>query len=413
MLWASEKNSMNKNYSTPLGLTSQFSFCGLPFRLDTYAGCSLSCSYCFARLRGGNNNTNRIRFADPILIISKFKNAYSKQNTGIISEFIRNRTPLHFGGMSDPFQPIEEKQNITYEVLKYLCSIKYPIVISTKSTLISKRKYLDILKENPNIVVQFSFSTTKDKLSEIIEPYSYKPSDILRTINTLSNEGINTTIRWQPYIPSVSESFEEFIERVENVGIKHIGFEHLKLPYEKNNLIWKRLISSLDFDIINFYKENNAINDGRELILPAELKIKNALKVKSILSKKNISFGSADNEIQYLSDSNCCCSGVDKFEGFENWNKFQIAYAIKKSNGNDITFDLIENEWHPKGAIDKHLNSKTRIPKTSENHNSVRNYIENRWENLNSNFNPINFLGVTESGRRDKNGMRIFEWKHK
>lgn len=404
---------MNKNYSTPLSLTSQFSFCGLPFRLDTYAGCALSCSYCFARLRGGNADTNKIRIAESEKIITKFKNAYKypDSNSGVNSEYIRNRTPLHLGGMSDPFQPIEEKHEVTYRVLKYLCEIEYPLVISTKSTLIGKQKYLDILKTNKNIVVQFSFSTTRDNLSDIIEPYSYNPSDILKTIELLSSSGIKTTIRWQPYIPNVSEPFEEFISRISSVGALHLSFEHLKLPFEKNNTLWKRLISNIDFDIKKFYIEKNAINDGRELILPAKFKLENAIQVKKLCIDNNISFGSADNDIQYLSDYDCCCSGVDQFEGFENWNKFQIAYAIKKSKGENITFDLIENEWYPKGAIDKHLNSKSRINKVNNTHNNVKNYILDRWENTKSPFNPINFLDIEYNNLKDELGRKVYEWK--
>jgi len=404
---------MNNSYSTPIGLTSQFSFCGLPFRLDTYAGCALSCSYCFARIRGGSADTNKIRIADSQKIITKFFNAEQspESNTGITSEYIRNRTPIHLGGMSDPFQPIEEKQEVTYRVLKYLCQIEYPIVISTKSTIIGKQKYLDILKTNRNLVVQFSFSTTRDTLSKILEPYSYDPSEILKTIELLSSHNINTTVRWQPYIPNVSESFEEFISRISSTGVKHLGFEHLKLPFEKNGTLWKRLISNINFDINKYYEENDAKIDGRELILPPDFKLKNANQIKKLCTDNNISFGSADNDIQYLSDYDCCCSGVDQFKGFENWNKFQIAHAIKKSNGNQITFDLIENEWFPKGAIDKHLNSKSRIPKQLKNHNTVKHYIMDRWENLNSIFNPTTFLGVKFSGLRDKNGIRIFEWE--
>ena len=406
---------MNRKYSTPLGLTSQFSFCGLPFRMDTYAGCALSCSYCFARLRGGNADTNKIRVANSDQIITKFKNANNKpnSNTSVISEFIRNKTPLHLGGMSDPFQPIEEKYETTYKVLEYLCKINYPIVISTKSTLIGKQKYLDLLKTNPNIVVQFSFSTTDDKTSLVVEPYSFKPSEILKTIDLLSKSKIKTTIRWQPYIPQVSESFDEFISRVSSVGARHLGFEHLKLPLEKNNILWKRLISNLDFNILEFYKSEGAISDGRELILPAKYKIKNALEVKSICHRNNLTFGSADNEIQYLSDNDCCCSGVDQFEGFENWNKFQISYAIKKSKGNLISFDLIEDEWFPKGAVDKHLNSKSRIQNNTMTHNSVKNYILDRWENLKSPFNPINFLDIEYNGLKDKNGIKIYEWSNR
>lgn len=402
---------MSKEYNTPLGLTSQFSFCGLPLRLDTYAGCALSCTYCFARLRGGNANTNKIRFADPNLIIAKFKNAIEQveRASGVVAELIRNRTPLHFGGMSDPFQPLEKKEKISLKVLQYLCSIDYPIVISTKSTLLSTPEYLNVLTSNKNIVVQFSFSTLNDSISEIVEPYSFPPSEILKSILKLSEANVKTTVRWQPYIPKVSESHLEFISKISETGIKHLGFEHLKLPIEKNNPLWQKLTTKLDFEIRAFYIKNKSKADGREFILPPEYKIKTALLIKEELKKRNITFGSADNDIQYLSDNNCCCSGVDQFEGFDNWNKFQIAFAVKKSMGNQITFDLIANEWRPKGSIDKYLNSESRITK-NESHNRIEDYIIHRWENLSSDFNPTRFYGVKDSGLRDNNGFRIFDW---
>lgn len=398
-------------YTTPIGLTSQFSFCGLPLRLDTYAGCGLSCTYCFARLRGGSALTSKIRKADPIEIIKSIKSAHMspERTTGMVSEFLRNRTPIHFGGMSDPFQPIEKKERITYTVLKYLCSIAYPLVISTKSPLVAEDVYLELLKSNPNVVIQFSFSTCNDEISKIVEPHSFRPSEILKAIEKVSKSGINTTIRWQPYIPNVSESPELFVQSIAGVGVKHIGFEHLKLPLEKDHILWKRLLSNLKFDIKEYYKNLGAFVDGRELILPAEYKVIKALEVRDEAHKYSLSFGSADNDIQYLSDFDCCCSGVDQFDGFEKWNKFQIAYAIKKSKGNEIRFDSIINEWHPDGAIDNYLNSKSRI-KALEEHNKIRDYIEKRWEDLNSTFNPTKFHGVIFNGNVDENGFKIYNW---
>ncbi len=405
---------MKETYKNTLGLTSQFSFCGLPFRLDTYAGCALSCNYCFARLRGGNLLSNRIRIADPTQIINRFKNAFKHPltSTGIISELIRNRSPLHFGGMSDPFQPIEKNKKVSYVVLKYLCSIEYPVVISTKSIIVADDEYVNLLKSNPNILVQFSFSTTQDKLSDIVEPSAYAPSKIMRAIEILSKYGIKTSVRWQPFIPGFSEEPAEFVSSFNNIGIKHIGFEHLKLPLEKNNPLWKKLSAKLNYDIRDYYLKNGSTNDGRELILPPEIKIKNALKVKKECASNNITFGSADNEIQYLSDNDCCCSGVDQFDGFENFNKFQISYAIKKSQGNRIKFNLISEEWRPSGSIDKHLNSKSRLSK-NDKFNSVEDYIHNRWENLISPFNPSKFYGIKSTHERDDNGFRIFEWDNK
>jgi len=398
-------------YTTPIGLTSQFSFCGLPLRLDTYAGCALSCTYCFARLRGGSALTSKIRKADPIEIVKLIKSAFStpEKTTGIVSEFLRNRTPIHFGGMSDPFQPIEKKEKITLSVLQYLCSIQYPLVISTKSPLISEKDYLEILKSNPNVVIQFSFSTCSDEIGRIVEPYSFRPTEILNAIETISKSGIKTTIRWQPYIPNVSESVELFVRKIVDVGAKHIGFEHLKLPLEKDHILWKRLISNLKFDIKEYYKILGAYVDGREFILPAEIKVIKALKVRSEAHKYGLSFGAADNDIQYLSDYYCCCSGVDQFEGFENWNKFQIAYAIKNSNGGKIKFEAIDKEWHPKGAIDKYLNSESRIKAIGE-HNTIKDYIKKRWQDLTSDFNPTKFHGVIFNGELDERGFNIYNW---
>ena len=122
--------------------------------------------------------------ADPTKIITRFKNALTNENQdSIISQYIRRKMPVHFGGMSDPFQPIEREFNVTFKVLKYLCSIQYPIIISTKSTLIGHPKYLDVLNSNPNMIVQFSLSTTSDSKSEIAEPSSTKPSELFAETN--------------------------------------------------------------------------------------------------------------------------------------------------------------------------------------------------------------------------------------
>jgi DNA repair photolyase len=42
-------NKVKEEYSYPLYVNMQFFFCGVPFRLDTYSGCSHACRYCFAR----------------------------------------------------------------------------------------------------------------------------------------------------------------------------------------------------------------------------------------------------------------------------------------------------------------------------------------------------------------------------
>ncbi|WP_412464923.1 hypothetical protein [Flavobacterium mekongense] len=405
---------MEYNYENPLSVTSQFSFCGLPFRMDTYSGCAFGCAYCFARIRGGNINAKKLKAANPELIIKKFKNAQnSRINNGLINEYITQRVPVHFGGMSDPFQSIEKYYKSSLIVLKYLALIDYPVVISTKSTLVTNAEYLSVLKSFSNLLVQFSFSTLDEKKGSTIEPNVESPIALMNAVETLSKNGIKTAIRWQPYIPFYSEEPEDFVRQIADLGVIHLGFEHLKLPLEKSNDLNAQLKNINDIDIKKYYKTSKGINDGRELILPPEQKVNLIKQVKKIANKSNLTFGAADNEFQYLSDTSCCCSGVDQLKGFENWNKYQIAHAVKKSfdlKKCTIEFSLIENEWKPLGSIDKFINSKSRIIKL-EKHNSIQDYIIDRWQNLNSAFNPTKFYNVEFNDMYDNNGMKIYSWK--
>src|SRR4029077_17718689 len=101
------------HYTSPFSITSQFAFCGLPLRLDAYRGCGFQCSYCFARIRGGNQAGEAVRPADPRTIERILTRSLKDGRPGVIAEFLRRRVPIHFGGMSDPLQPAEEHYQVT------------------------------------------------------------------------------------------------------------------------------------------------------------------------------------------------------------------------------------------------------------------------------------------------------------
>lgn len=398
-------------YKNPLSITSQFCFCGIPFRLDTYSGCSFGCLYCYSQKRGGNFDCSKINVANPCLIINRFKSSLEKPKkcTGIISQYIRRRMPLHFGGMSDPFQNLEIKEKVSLEVLEYLCHIKYPIVVSTKSTLLSEDPYIELIKSNPNLIVQYSFSTLKESLSKVLEPNCLPPQIRLESLKHLSENRIKTSIRWQPYIIGLSEHPADFVKKIVDAKIKHLVIEFLKLPID-NNYSWEKELIPL-ITIRDEYFQRKSTIIGRELILPSQEKIETIKTLKSILSKMGITLGVGDNDLQHLSDTNCCC-GVDKFNGFENWNKFQFSYAVKNMINNRVEFSSILNQWKPTGAIDKYLNSKSRLSKRNI-HNQVSDYIIDRWENLDSDFNPTSYFKVEYSGKKDENGLKIFNFDKK
>lgn len=401
-------------YTTPIGLTSQFFFCGLPLRLDTYRGCAFQCAFCFARQRGGNTPDRFVVPANPHSIRRIFERSLDSQgnrHVGIIGQFLRRRVPIHFGGMSDPFQPIEARHGVTKATLNVLGKCDYPTVISTRGKLVASPPYLDLLKAMKFVVVQFSLSSSRDEIARILEPRSSPPSEILKRMEVLAKNRIPVTCRWQPFVPGSSESPVEFVTRISCTGCSHVSLEHLKVPVERKTSLWREFVQLVGRDPYEEYKVRGAVQDGRELVLRSDQKLNAVIETAAEAHRCGMTFGAADNEFQYLSDTSCCCSGVDRFPGFENYFRHQIGYAVRKCQGRRITYDAIQNEWVPKGSVDRYLNSESRISIRNRGKASIADHIKVKWNQLDAPGSPSSFFGVKPGGKsRSGSGTRAYNW---
>ncbi len=401
----------NRFYTTPISVTSQFLFCGLPLRLDSYRGCGFQCAFCFARRRGGNAPEAAIMPARPQSIRRTFERAFRahERSLGIVGQFLRRRVPIHFGGMSDPFQPIETRYRVTEAVLRLLGEYDYPTVISTRGRLVVSPPYIDLLRSMKSVVVQFSMSSSRDEIARILEPRSTPPSEILGCMETLTQHKIPVTCRWQPYVPGRSETPAEFAKRVSSTGCSHVSFEHLKVPLERNPSLWEEFVRDAGVDFYARYKEQGAVRDGREFVLPSALKLNTIRETAIEVRRCGMTFGAADNEFQHLSDTGCCCRGVDQFLGFGNYFKHQIGFAIRKCKGREITYSAIQNEWAPKGSFDRFLNSKSRIAARNCDKSTLTDHVKLRWNQPFAPGSPASFFGVRPSGHGHR-GMLVYEW---
>lgn len=288
------------------------------------------------------------------------------------------------------------------------------MVLSTRSALTAESPYVDLLKDLKSAVVQFSFSSTVDSTGACVEPHATRPSVLLRVMETLSNRGIVVTCRWQPYIPGISEAPCEFVPRIAATGCRHVAFEHLKVPLERSNSLWQQFKADTDKDFFREYQEAGAHRDGRELVLPAAAKPQMALLARSCTHRQGMTFGAADNEFQYLSDTGCCCSGVDQFPGFEGWFKHQIGYAVRQSYGKLLRYEVLANEWAPAGSIDRYLNSRSRIAERGKSSGTIQDHVRRRWNQSNTPGSPTSFYGVLptvdnlERERHQDNG--VYKW---
>jgi DNA repair photolyase len=213
-----------ETYKYPIALTQQFIMCGNSFRADTYSGCDFGCKYCFANNRGGGVKKSFL-LSDIGIIRSVFKNCNGKSLT---SELIKNKVPLHLGGMADPFQERELEHGVTKEFLKLSSAYKYPVNISTKTGKIPE-DYFDIL--NPEIhTFQVSLIGTSNEYIRRFETNTPLPHERIELIKKLKSKGFWVSVRIQPLI-KIDEAIN-VIRETENF-VDYYTIEHLKLPYRK------------------------------------------------------------------------------------------------------------------------------------------------------------------------------------
>jgi DNA repair photolyase len=397
-------------YGNALSLTSQLFFCGLPLRLDSYRGCGFQCPFCYARYRGGNAPDATVTSADPGTLRRVLSRALDGDEPadGLIGQFLRRRVPIHFGGMSDPFQPAERRGRVTRHFLEALADHRYPTVISTRSTMPAEEPYLGLLRRMP-VVVQFSMTSTEPAVARRLEPHSPDPGALLATMERLAAAGVIVTSRWQPFVPGMSEAPPRFVSRVAAAGARHVALEHLKLPVETAHPLWAALCAGTGRDLRADYAAAGARRDGREFVLPAAVKLPTIRAFREATRAAGLSMGVADNEFQYLSDTGCCCSGVDAFAGFGGWFKHQIAHAVRRCRGRDIVYGAIARYWTPTGSIDRWLNSRTRIG-TADAPGTLAAHIRDRWNDAASPLSPAAFHGVEPTERWTDGGFRVYRW---
>ena len=122
--------------------------CEVPIRFDTYSGCSHACAYCFVRKKSDISKIEAKRCENEL---RKFIDGHRIGATNWCDWAI----PLHWGGVSDPFQKLERNKRVSFGCLKIFAETKYPFIVSTKGEVIADDDYLELLKQC-NAVVQIS-----------------------------------------------------------------------------------------------------------------------------------------------------------------------------------------------------------------------------------------------------------------
>lgn len=331
----------NRVYHECMQLTSQFKFCPNAFRVDMYRGCDFGCRYCFANMEAFHETGTGLsvwREAQLEEVKKKFYTALEtdKKSQSAIIELLRNRVPLHCGGMSDPFQKREWQMGLTKGLIEISNKYNYPIMFSTKTDHLPSH-YFDIL--NPSIhAFQVSIMGWSDEYItkwETATPRASERADFVRQLRQL---GFWCGVRIQPVI-DVDEC-ERLMHALKETP-SYYSIEHLHVisdSYAGQDALLEHCINSSDFTTTSGVTEYKH-----------DVKVHNIEHLTTIANSYGVKVGAADNDIHYMSQSRCCC-GIDLVgEAFNNYLKFNTTYL--STGESDLSTIFI-----PKSNMRRHMN---------------------------------------------------------
>lgn len=206
---------------------------GLPdtnWVINPYTGCRFACKYCYAAFVGRFRHPNEewgsyvdVKINAPELLQNELKKKLKDK---------RSIGTVFLSSVTDPYQGVESKYQLTRKCLQVLLDFNYQgkISILTKSTLVTRD--IDLFKKFKNIEVGLTVTSTGDIVSKYLETYATPHELRLKALVKLSRSGISTYAFVGPLLPHFvwkEKEIEKLLQAIKVTGVRYIYMEHLNL----------------------------------------------------------------------------------------------------------------------------------------------------------------------------------------
>ena len=202
---------------------------GFSASLNPYRGCEHGCAYCYARptheylgFSGG------LDFESKIMVKERAADLLRKE----LSSKSWKPQPLAMSTVTDCYQPVERRLELTRRCLEVLAEFRQPVGIITKNHLVTRD--IDLLKKlaaHDAALVHLSITTLDGELAKKLEPRASSPSRRLAAVRELTEAGIPVEVLMAPCIPGLTDhEMPALCAAVREAGAIEISFIPLRLP---------------------------------------------------------------------------------------------------------------------------------------------------------------------------------------
>lgn len=214
---------------------------GIDLALNPYVGCAHGCRYCYAEFmkKFTNHSEPWGSFVDVKINIAQLvEKELKRKKSGTMSlGSFSDSEPgawriehssyelVSLSTVTDPYQPLEKKYQLTRRCLEILLHYQIPVSILTKSPLVLRD--IDLFKQFKNIDVGITITTDRDDIRKIFEPCAPPIHARIETLQKLHEQGIKTWVFVGPILPmdpyQLAQQVKDYIHHYYIDGMNYIS----------------------------------------------------------------------------------------------------------------------------------------------------------------------------------------------
>ncbi|HKI06657.1 MAG TPA: PA0069 family radical SAM protein [Thermoanaerobaculia bacterium] len=202
---------------------------GFEVSINPYRGCEHGCVYCYARpFHEYLGFSAGLDFESRILVKEEAPEILRKE----LSSPKWQPQTLAMSGVTDCYQPVERKLEVTRRCLGVLAEFRNPVAVITKNELVTRDiDHLSALAEHGAAAVHLSITTLDADLARKMEPRASHPRDRLKAVERLAAAGIPVGVMVAPVVPAITDhEIPKILEAAAEAGATSAGYVVLRLP---------------------------------------------------------------------------------------------------------------------------------------------------------------------------------------
>lgn len=188
---------------------------GTEYNMNLYRGCCHGCIYCDSR--------------SDCYQIEQFDTVCVKENAlALVERDLRQKRKkglVGTGAMSDPYNPLEEKLQLTRGALLCLERYRFGAAIATKSPLVQRdADILQRIAAYAPVLVKMTITTYDDALCKKLEPRVAPTSQRLAALKALSAQGLFCGVLLMPLLPYINDTEDNVLSIVHSAADSGVKF---------------------------------------------------------------------------------------------------------------------------------------------------------------------------------------------